>query len=148
MPQTARADSMPETDLTMIGTPEATPRDASRSALKLNLATMRQEKGLSLDEICRSTYIAVHFLEAIEKEDFANLPGGVYSTSYIRQYAQAIGCDASMLLERYCLQMAPKPQATAATSPPEFARLRWRLPRVLRSLLGHVTPHSGSQPTA
>ena len=47
----------------------------------LNLAGARLEKGVTLEEIVQSTRIAGHFLEAIESEDFGQLPGGVYNTT-------------------------------------------------------------------
>jgi cytoskeletal protein RodZ len=80
----------------------------------LNLASVRQGKGVSLEEIAHYTNIGLRFLEAIETEDFAGLPGGLYSRSYIRQYAQAIGYDASVVLERYREKMQPEPQVTLA----------------------------------
>ena len=40
-------------------------------------------------------------MKAIEDGDFAALPGGIYTTSYIRQYARAIGLDEGSLLELY-----------------------------------------------
>jgi len=33
----------------------------------------------------------VRALKAIEAGDFKKLPGGIYNTSYIRQYAQSYG---------------------------------------------------------
>jgi cytoskeletal protein RodZ len=56
---------------------------------------------MTLEEIAKSTRIASHYLQAIEAEEFEKLPGGVYSTSYIRQYARAIGYNESALLDQY-----------------------------------------------
>jgi hypothetical protein len=42
-------------------------------------------------QIANSTKIGVHYLEGIEHGEFAKLPGGLHNTSYIRQYARAIG---------------------------------------------------------
>jgi len=67
----------------------------------LRLASARERKGMSLEAIARSTRIASGYLEAIEAEDFGKLPGGVYNTSYIRQYARAIGYDERVLLDQY-----------------------------------------------
>jgi cytoskeletal protein RodZ len=66
-----------------------------------DLAGLRATRGLSLDEISRSTNITKRYLQAIERGEFDKLPGGVYTTSYIRQYARAAGCDEAMLLDRY-----------------------------------------------
>jgi len=71
-----------------------------------NLAALRDEKGISLRQIAETTKIGVRYLEAIERGQFAKLPGGVYSVNYIRQYARAIEVSEAELLESY-LQSAP-----------------------------------------
>ena len=67
----------------------------------LGLAAIRKNRGISLEQIAQSTKIGVRSLEAIERGDFQKLPGGIYSTSYIRQYARAIDYDESALLAFY-----------------------------------------------
>ncbi|MGA9627376.1 MAG: helix-turn-helix transcriptional regulator [Bryobacteraceae bacterium] len=67
----------------------------------LGLATIRKNRGISLAQIAETTKIGVRSLEAIERGDFQKLPGGIYSTSYIRQYARAIDYDESALLRFY-----------------------------------------------
>jgi cytoskeletal protein RodZ len=62
---------------------------------------MRQVKGVSLREIADTTKISLRFLQAIEEGDFDLLPGGIYNTSYIRQYARAIDYEETKLLEYY-----------------------------------------------
>jgi cytoskeletal protein RodZ len=66
-----------------------------------NLASLRLEKGLSLAEIARETKIGMSYLNAIEQGQFGKLPGGIYSISYIRQYARAIQCDEARILDSY-----------------------------------------------
>jgi cytoskeleton protein RodZ len=68
---------------------------------QLDLAGLRQRKGLSLREIARETKIGVNYLDAIERGLFSKLPGGIYNVSYIRQYARAIECDEARLLDYY-----------------------------------------------
>src|SRR5215831_2362679 len=72
-----------------------------KSAVLPDLAGLRAMRGLSLDEIARSTNITMRYLEAIERGEFQKLPGGVYTRSYIRQYAEAAGCDVDLLLDHY-----------------------------------------------
>jgi len=67
----------------------------------LPLGTIRQNRGSSLQQIAQSTKISVRLLEAIENCDFEKLPGGIYNTSYIRQYARAIDYDESEILAVY-----------------------------------------------
>lgn len=67
----------------------------------LRLASVRERIGITLEEIAQATRIAPYYLRAIEAEEFAELPGGVYAKSYIRQYARAIGFSETALLEEY-----------------------------------------------
>ena len=67
----------------------------------LGLASIRRNRGLSLEQISQATKISVRSLQAIEEGEFKKLPGGIYNTSYIRQYARAIEFDESELLAYY-----------------------------------------------
>ena len=71
----------------------------------LSLATIRKNRGISLREIADATKISMRSLEAIENCEFCKLPGGIYTTSYIKQYARAIDYDESTLLAAYQKQM-------------------------------------------
>lgn len=71
----------------------------------LGLATIRRNRGISLKQIAESTKIGVRSLEAIERGEFRKLPGGIYTTSYIRQYAQAIDFDEAAILAVYHREM-------------------------------------------
>jgi cytoskeletal protein RodZ len=73
----------------------------------LGLAGFRHSRGISLQQIAESTKISVRTLEAIERGDFRKLPGGIYNTNYIRQYARAIDYDESVLIEFYHRKTAP-----------------------------------------
>src|ERR1700693_5857746 len=71
----------------------------------LGLATIRRNRGISLEQIAAATKIGTRSLEAIEQGEFRKLPGGIYSTSYIRQYAKAIDYDEAELLAFYRIKM-------------------------------------------
>jgi cytoskeletal protein RodZ len=75
------------------------------SSASLELARQRQQAGRSIEEIAANTKISIRFLRAIELEEFDKLPGGIFSTSYLRQYAAAIGYDEEALLAHYRLKM-------------------------------------------
>ena len=74
----------------------------------LGLATIRRNRGISLEQIAQSTKISVRSLEAIERGEFRKLPGGIYNTSYIRQYARAIDYDEAAILAVYHREMNGK----------------------------------------
>jgi cytoskeleton protein RodZ len=67
----------------------------------LGLASIRRNRGLSLEQIAQNTKISMRSLRAIELGEFKKLPGGIYNTSYIKQYARAIDFDEAELLAYY-----------------------------------------------
>ncbi len=69
-----------------------------------SVASIRQNKGISLEQIADLTKLRISTLKAIEDGDFDALPGGIYNISYIRQYARAIDADESYLIKLYRLQ--------------------------------------------
>lgn len=83
---------------------------------RLNLCGCRQKRGVTLEQIAENTKISMRFLRAIEDEEFEKLPGGIFSTSYLRQYASEIGFDESELLGHYNEVMFPAPRLEAAQS--------------------------------
>ena len=96
-----------------------------------DLLIARQKKGVSLEEIATSTKICISYLRAIEEGIFERLPGGIYTVSYIRQYAQAIDYDEDDLVRHYYRVTGAEPPAPGAT-PPKAASGSWaRLARVL-----------------
>ena len=71
------------------------------SSLFYIAAAKRMEKGISLHQIATATKISLRSLKAIEEGEFTKLPGGIYNTSYIRQYARAVDVDEVELLAVY-----------------------------------------------
>src|ERR1700722_16460252 len=63
------------------------------SSVGETLRAERQRKNFSLEQIARETKINSHLLDAIEKNQFDQLPRGVFAKSFVRQYARALGLD-------------------------------------------------------
>lgn len=57
------------------------------------LRSARERKGVSLRHIANATKISMSALEALERNDFARLPGGIFSRSFVRAYAEEVGLD-------------------------------------------------------
>lgn len=70
-------------------------------AARLPLSEHRVRAKVSLEQIAADTKIGRRFLEAIEAGAYTELPGGVFTVSYIRQYAEATGYDADLILDHY-----------------------------------------------
>ncbi len=84
-----------------------------------DLLIARQKSGVSLKEIAASTKIAVSYLRAIEEGVFEKLPGGIYTVSYIRQYARAIDYDEDELVRYYYRVTGVEPPEKPGATPPE-----------------------------
>ena len=65
------------------------------------LRLAREERGIGLREICEQTRISIHYLEAIEANDYKRLPGGVFNRSFIKAYAKCVGYDEREAIEGY-----------------------------------------------
>ena len=86
------------------------------SALGGYLSGLREERGISIDEMARVTRVASRYLEALEREDFTALPAPVFTKGYIRAYCQALGISVDEALARYAgsAGIAVAPTATVA----------------------------------
>ncbi len=100
----------------------------------LHLEAHRRKVGVPLEAIADKTKISSRFLRAIECEDFEKLPGGIFDTNYIRQYAAAIGYPESEILNRYHTRV----QASQPAEIPEAKTPQSRLRAVFNWLLGPV----------
>jgi cytoskeletal protein RodZ len=79
-----------------------------------HLRREREMRGISLDEICSATRIGTRFLQAMENEQWDQLPGGVFNRGFVRAVAHHLGLDEESLLGEYML--ATGDRATASSS--------------------------------
>lgn len=70
-------------------------------------------RGVSLEEISSATRISTRFLEALEKEQWEQLPGGVFRRGFIRSVARYLGLDGDALISEYELQTKDVPKDLA-----------------------------------
>lgn len=69
------------------------------------LRLAREERGIPLREVSDETRISIHYLEAIESNDYKRLPGGIFNRSFVRSYARCIGYDEKEAVEGYSRYM-------------------------------------------
>jgi cytoskeleton protein RodZ len=70
------------------------------------LRNRREQRGISLAEISEATRIGTRFLKAIETDNFAILPGGIFNRSFIRAYAKHVGMNEDDAIGLYLRQAA------------------------------------------
>jgi cytoskeleton protein RodZ len=83
--------------------PELDPSSEKRlqTTFGAELRKQREIRGISLREIADATKISHRFLEAIEHDDYKNLPAPVFTKGFIREYARYVGLSADALLDHY-----------------------------------------------
>ena len=60
---------------------------------------------MPLREISDQTRISMHYLEAIETNDYKRLPGGIFNRSFVKAYARCVGYDEKEAVEGYTRYM-------------------------------------------
>jgi len=69
------------------------------------LRLAREGRGIPLREISDQTRISMHYLEAIESNDYKRLPGGIFNRSFVKAYARYVGYDEKEAIEGYTRYM-------------------------------------------
>ena len=85
----------------------------------------RELRGISMEEIARTTRIPMHTLRSMESDAWGDLPGDVFARGFLRSYAQALGLDPRPLLARYdalCEESDEEMSAMPAVAPQERGR--------------------------
>lgn len=65
------------------------------------LKKAREKKGFSLEQVASKTRIPESRLDALESEDFANLPAKVFAKGFVRSYAKILGLDEEETLQQF-----------------------------------------------
>lgn len=63
------------------------------------LRDRREERGLSIDEVCRSAAIPESFLRKLEADDYSDFPALCYALGFLRSYCALIELDAEPQLD-------------------------------------------------
>jgi cytoskeleton protein RodZ len=66
-----------------------------------DLRKARMSRGIALNDITAETKISPRYLQALEQENFAQLPGGILSKGIVRAYAAAVGLNQDEWTERF-----------------------------------------------
>ena len=92
------------------------------------LRTAREGKGVDLARVERDTKIRQRYLSALERGDYADLPGAVYTKGFLRNYGAYLGLDPEYLIDLYRIESAAasgeRPRAPAPPRPLAARRSR------------------------
>jgi cytoskeleton protein RodZ len=90
-----------------------------------HLKREREMRGVSLEEVSAATRIGTRFLEALENEQWDQLPGGVFNRGFIRAIARFLGLDEEGLVSEYALETKGRPEPGVVSEPPDESGRRW-----------------------
>ena len=68
------------------------------------LRTAREAKFIDLVRVERDTKIRAHYLAALERGDYRELPAAVYTKGFLRNYGLYLGLDPEYLVDLYRLE--------------------------------------------
>jgi len=72
------------------------------------LRAERENKGLSLFDVEEKTKIRAKYLQALEEENFEEIPGEAYRIGFLRNYARFLDLDPEPILNQYKAQYESK----------------------------------------
>src|SRR5918999_3071894 len=81
------------------------------------LRAERERRRVTLEQIADETKIASRHLEALERGDVRNWPGGMYRRAMMRAYAESIGVDREFALRQFEQAFDPPPAPSEPTPP-------------------------------
>ena len=79
-------------------------RDDGLTGIGEELRRARVRRGRSIAQAHQATRIARHYLEALEEEDWRQMPAAPFARGFLSSYAQYLGLEDGPLLERFPFQ--------------------------------------------
>ncbi|HYY43196.1 MAG TPA: helix-turn-helix domain-containing protein, partial [Pyrinomonadaceae bacterium] len=73
----------------------------AESSLGAQLRRARESHNLSLRDVSDQTRISRRYLEAIEADDYKNLPGGIFNRSFVKAFAKTVGLPEADAIRAY-----------------------------------------------
>ncbi len=65
------------------------------------LQKIREETGLSIDDVAKETQIQKKYIQGLEQGNYSSLPGPVYVESFLKKYAEYLGVSTDFVLSLY-----------------------------------------------
>lgn len=82
------------------------------------LRAAREAKGVDLVRVERETKIRERYLSALERSEYRELPGSVYTRGFLRNYGTYLGLDPEYLIDLYRLETSTTIERPRLPTPP------------------------------
>lgn len=79
----------------------APPIDLASSTPGEYLRRLREEKGHTHAAVSSALHLTVHYIKALESDEYGKLPGLTFVKGYLRSYARFLGADVENVLARF-----------------------------------------------
>lgn len=99
----------------------------------------REMRGITLEAISEKTKITTRTLEALEKDDFDKLPGGIFNKGFVRSYAQFLGMNEEQVLKDF-IEVAGDPEQVLPLPDPPVKQQELPQPKERRSWTSVAVP--------
>lgn len=81
----------------------------------------REKRKITLEEVSVSTKIGTRMLQALEENDFDQLPGGIFNRGFVRAYSRVLGLDEEQTVADYLQASGDIPSTRAHAASVETA---------------------------
>ncbi|MDY6983617.1 MAG: helix-turn-helix domain-containing protein, partial [Pseudomonadota bacterium] len=128
-----------DTNITATAPPS---ENLGRSSPGEYLRKLREEKGHTHATVSSALHLTVHYIKALEGDEYGKLPGLTFVKGYLRSYARFLGADVNTVLARFDEHIAGLLDAGQHTARVERSKrrqdqaLRWAIGAGLVAVAG------------
>ncbi len=79
----------------------------------------REKRKITLEQISVSTKIGTRMLQALEEDNFSQLPGGIFNKGFVRAYSRFVGLDEDQTVAEYLEASGDAPLLPVEPGSPE-----------------------------
>ncbi len=79
----------------------------------------REKRKITLEQISVSTKIGTRMLQALEEDNFSQLPGGIFNKGFVRAYSRFVGLDEDQTVAEYLEASGDAPLLPAEPGSPD-----------------------------
>jgi hypothetical protein len=75
---------------------------SARERFGPNLRRIREQRGVSLEQLADRTNVDIELWDAMERNDFSRWPAGIFARAFVREYARTVGIDPESTVDEFC----------------------------------------------
>jgi transcriptional regulator with XRE-family HTH domain len=95
----------------------------ARQTFTSSLRRHREQHGISLSAIAKTTKISAGFLDALERSDLSRWPKGIFRRAFFREYVVAIGLSPEPFVSEFARLFPDDPGVPVSDDPPSEFRM-------------------------